>query len=120
MVQGNWEIELNNGEVTELSLNFKNLYLLRESGEQGKSVYDLYMKIRTKEKSDELDNIYVIYTAYVCAHLDAVYLSFEDFLDLVPADRPTINLALEMLLQGKKKKQDLQQLLTRSQNAEME
>jgi hypothetical protein len=96
-----WEIELNDGSVVRLNLNFGSLYALRESPER--EVYEEYARIRMKEQTDELDGAYIVYTAYVCANRDG-HLSFRDFLDKLPPDRSVLSNAIDMMLEPKKKR----------------
>lgn len=101
-----WEIELGNGEKTTLTLNFARLYKLRA---KNRNLYDRYNKIIMGEIKEEIDNVVIIYVAYVCAHIDENYLSFEQFLDVAPYDRAAIGIAIERLLTPSKKKQASQQ-----------
>lgn len=96
-----WEIELNDGSVVRLNLNFGSLYALRESPER--EIYEEYAKIRAKEQIDELDAAYIVYTGYVCANRSD-RMGFEDFLEKLPPDRTALGHAIDMMLEPKKKR----------------
>ena len=96
-----WEIELTDGSVVRLNLNFASLYALRESPER--EVYEEYARIRAKAQTDELDAAYIVYTAYVCANREG-HVSFEEFLDRLPPDRSVLSGAIDMMLEPQKKR----------------
>ena len=99
-----WDLELNNGDVTKVTLNFYSLYMLREGGDKSKSIYDKFQRIRMDGAKDELDHAYIAYTGYVCAHLDEDYMDFVDFLRELPPDRSALHNAIQMLLEPEAKK----------------
>lgn len=107
-----YTIELQNGEKVNLTLNFAALYKLRAKNKQ---LYDRYNKIITNGSADEIENIHIIYTAYVCANTGNEIMSFEEFLEVVPFDREIIGDAIASLLTPQKKTQNLQNRLLRRQ-----
>lgn len=97
-----WKIKLQTGEEVDLTLNFAALYRLRA---KDRTLYDRYNRISTSGKlMEDLDNIIIIYTAYVCAHINEDYMSFQDFLEVAPYDREKIGDAIMMLLTPNAKK----------------
>lgn len=100
-----YKINLLDGTETEMTLNFAALYKLRA---KNKSLYDRYNELMTKGQiKDELDNITILYTAYVCANIDKEYMNFKDFLEVVPFDRDVIGDIILNLLTPSAKKKDL-------------
>ena len=99
-----WDLELNNGEMTKVTLNFYSLYMLREGGDKSKAIYNRFQNIRMNGAKDELDQAYIAYTGYVCAHLDEEYMDFVDFLRELPPDRSSLINAIQMLLEPEAKK----------------
>lgn len=63
------ELEFENGEKTELVLNFAALYKIRGSKSD---VYKRYNKIILEGPADQFDLVTVAYTAYLCAHVDTL------------------------------------------------
>lgn len=103
-----WDLELNNGDMVRLTLNFGSLYKLRM---KNKDLYDKYNAVQKKEKKniEELDLTVLIYVAYVCANIDnGDIFSYEEFLDLMPCDREILGHVVTMLLTPSKKKADSQ------------
>lgn len=97
------EIELQNGEKIKLTLNFAGLYKLRNKEPQ---LYEEYNGMIMDGIHDDLQNIRMIYIAYVCANLEE-HMGFEEFLESAPFDREIINQAIGGMLTPSKKKEDL-------------
>lgn len=82
-----YSLTLNNGKEVNLSLNFALLYKLRA---EHKDIYDKYMKIKNNLKSaDDLDTVYILYTAYCCENPDCI-IDFVEFLQQVPPDNAIV------------------------------
>ena len=98
-----YDYELADGSVVPLTLTFIALLQLKK---KNKSLYERYNKAMlnmAKEKYDELDNLVLLYAAYVCANLDKEdILSEEEFIYLCGSDRAKMNDALGELTQPKK------------------
>lgn len=96
-----YEFELNNGEVVKMTLRFYSLYLLKGKNKQA---YERYNKIMIKGPQEELENVTILYTAYLCANLDHIEecMSELDFLQLVSDDREYVNGVLAKLINPKK------------------
>ena len=82
-----------------MTLNFKNLYLLRD---KDKKTYSDYMRISNKGPQDEIEVAKMLYTAYECGNIDKECMSFEDFLEILPVNREEIT-EIVVRLQPKKK-----------------
>lgn len=82
-----YNLTLNDGKEVKLSLNFALLYKLRA---EHKDIYDRYMKIKNNLKgADDLDAVYILYTAYRCANPDS-NIEFIDFAEQVPPDNAVV------------------------------
>jgi hypothetical protein len=97
-------IELDDGTKEEGTLNFYSLYLLREGGDKTNEIYEKYQKIRLNGAKDELDYTYMVYTAYVCAHLDKDYMDYPDFLKRLTPNRGLLLRTVNQLLNPQPKK----------------
>ena len=96
------ELELNNGEVVKLTLNFARLLKIKNDREV---LYNRLMRILQASDIDVIsDSLTVIYVAYLCANLDIEVLSEDDFIELVPFDLEKINVIAGKLIMGNKKK----------------
>ena len=96
------EFEFYDGTTAAMTLTFYALYQLKS---KNKSLYERYNRIMSKGPADELEMITVMYTAYVCAHLDdAEIMSEVDFMILCGSDRKAIQNAFVKLTQPKKQK----------------
>ena len=96
------ELELNNGEVVKLTLNFARLLNIKNNRE------DLYQRLMSilqgKELDMIMDSLTVLYVGYLCANLDSEQvLSEEEFMDMVPFDLELINVLAGKLIMSKKK-----------------
>lgn len=94
------EVEMTDGSIQKMTLNFKNLYLLRN---KDKKTYDEYMRISNKGAKDEIEVAEMLYAAYRCANIDKECMSLEDFLEILPVDRDEIT-EIVLKLQAKKKR----------------
>lgn len=97
------ELELNNGEVVKLTLNFARLLKIKNDN---KKLYTRLMEVLQAENIDVLfDSLVVLYVGYLCANLDKEeVLSEEDFMDLVPFDLELLNVLAGKLISSDKKK----------------
>lgn len=100
-----YDFELVDGSTTKLTLAF---YALLQLKSRNKSLYERYNKCiveQTRGNYDDLDNITVLYAAYVCAHLnDSEVMSEEEFIMMCGSDREAVGLAIGALLAPKKQK----------------
>lgn len=96
------ELELENGQIVKLTLNFARLLKLKN--EQPK-LYDRFMKVLQNKNFDIVfDSLTVLYTGYLCANMsNESVLSEEEFMELVPFDLEVINVVAGQLIQSKKK-----------------
>ena len=100
------ELEMQDGTTVRLTLAYRYLYQLSSFN---KRAYDEYNAIWNKKegKREDLDNVRVIYAAYLCAALqdgtqkDA--MGWEEFLDKITPDREAISTAMAALLAPKHK-----------------
>lgn len=93
------EFEFCDGNKTTMTLAFYLLYKLRT---KNKPLYDRYMKIMSKQQTDEVETIVVLYTAYVCAHMDEEIMSEEEFMISCGSDREKVMNAAYALTKPKK------------------
>ena len=96
------ELELEDGLVVKLTLNFARLLVIKN--DQPK-LYDRFMKVLQNKSFDIVfDSLTVLYTAYLCANMnEESKLSEEDFINMVPFDLEVINVTAGKLIQNKKK-----------------
>lgn len=88
------------GETCEMTLAFIRLKALSS---KNKNLYDRYNKIMANGVKEELEGITILYTAYVCANLDAETLLTEDeFIEKCGSDREEPRKALQRLISPKK------------------
>lgn len=98
-----YDFELDDGSVVQMTLRYYSLYLLRG---KNKAAYEKYNKIMMRGPQEELENITILYTAYLCANLDKIEecMSELEFMQLVPDNREYTGAILNDLLNSKKKK----------------
>ena len=98
-----YDFELNDGTVVQMTLQYFALYQLRG---KNKTAYDRYNRIMMKGPQEELDNVTILYTAYLCANLARIdeCVTELEFLQLMPTDREYTGGILASLLNDKKKK----------------
>jgi hypothetical protein len=96
-----YDFELEDGTVVTMTLRFYSLYQLKS---KNKSVYDRYNKIMTKGPTEELENVTILYTAYLCANVEHIEdcISEIEFLQRMPTDREYISTILGGLINPKK------------------
>ena len=88
-------LELENGEIVQLTLNFGKLLNVRA---KRKDVYDRYNNIMMNGSKDILDSATVVYVAYLCGleNMEDA-MSEEEFMTLLPPyTNVTINLFVEL------------------------
>lgn len=98
------EVELIDGTKVECTLTYRALLQLST---KAKDAYDEYNRIFTKGAKTEIDNLRIVYTAYLCAWVLAEKpvshaLTFDDFIDNLIPDRVMVQGALATLLNPKK------------------
>ena len=96
------EIELIDGNVVKLTLNFARLLKVKNDNPK---MYERFMKVLQSQNFDVVfDSLTVLYTGYLCANIgNESILSEEEFIELVPFDLEVINVAAGKLIQSKKK-----------------
>lgn len=94
--------ELADGEIVQMTLRFFNLYQLKS---KNKHAYEKYNKIMIKGPQEELENVTILYTAYLCANLADIEMCMTEmeFLQRMPEDREYISNILTRLINSKKK-----------------
>ena len=97
-----YNFELDDGEKVEMTLRFYNLYQLKSKNKQA---YEKYNKIMIKGPQEELENVTILYTAYLCANLANIdeCMTEIEFLQRMPEDREYIGGILQSLINSKKK-----------------
>lgn len=94
------DFEFYDGTTAKMTLTFYALYQLKA---KNKALYERYNKIMTKQATEELEMITVLYTAYVCANLSEENLmTEEEFMIMCGSDRIAIRDAVQELTQPKK------------------
>ena len=95
-------LTLNNGENVELTLNLLKIYRLKNKRPE---LYKNYNNALLKQKeADLLSLVTIVYTAYVCNKFETnTFYSFEDFLDLCPADLESLGDIVDKLISKKNK-----------------
>ena len=89
------EFQLADGSVTELTLTFYSLYQMKP---KHKGLYERYNKIMSNGVSEELEMVTVLYTAYVCAHLnDENLMTEQEFMIGCGSDRKALGEAMKKL-----------------------
>lgn len=97
-----YNFELADGEVVQMTLRYYNLYQLKSKNKQA---YTKYNKIMIKGPEEELENVTILYTAYLCANLADIEMCMTEmeFLQRMPEDREYISNILMNLINSKKK-----------------
>lgn len=98
------DFELETGETVKLTLTFIALLELKE---KHLDQYNEYSRIMMKGAKDELENLTVIYTAYLCALImkdgdTDNAMDYEEFLTSVTPDREYLGTTLAKLVAPKK------------------
>ena len=96
------KLELNSGEVVELTLTFAKLLKVKN---HNKKLYESFMNaLKNKDFDPLLDSAKVVYVAYLCGLNDLENaLSEEEFLEELPMDLTVINQIGAELINPKKK-----------------
>ena len=71
------DYKFEDGDSAKMTLTFYAVYLLKN---KNKKIYDEYNKVMSGGVKEEIDLIIILYTAYLCANLDAECMSFEAFI----------------------------------------
>lgn len=112
------KLEMNNGTVVELTLNFSKLLMVRN---KRKEVYKRYNEVVMEGVKDSFDAADVLYAAYLCGLDDPeTGMSREAFLEQLPPYPAYINQIMFDLMQPKKKtdSEELSQKRPENQNEE--
>ena len=96
------EIELVDGQIVKMTLNFARLLKIKNDQPE---IYDRFMKVLNNKDFDLIsDSLTVLYVGYLCANIgDESILSEDEFVELIPFDLELINVKAGLLVQGKKK-----------------
>ena len=95
------ELELLNGNVVKLTLNFARLLKIKNDNVV---LYTKLMKVLQEGASDLIEDcLTVLYVGYLCANLQKNTLSESEFIELIPFDLEKINEVAGNLVTGKKK-----------------
>lgn len=82
-------LELENGEIVQLTLNFGKLLNVRA---KRKDIYKRYNKVMMDGPEDVFDNVIILYTAYLCGADDIDNCkSEEEFTNLLPPYMQQVN-----------------------------
>lgn len=89
------EFVFEDGTATELTLTYYALYQMKAKHE---GLYKRYNKIMANGMNEELEMVTILYTAYVCAHLnDESILTEEEFMIGCGSDRKAVSNAVKKL-----------------------
>lgn len=96
------ELELVNGEIIKLTLNFGRLLQIKNS--KPKLYEDLMRILQYKDFDIVFDSLKVLYVGYLCSQVgsDKETYTEEEFMELVPFDLEKINILAGKLVQGGK------------------
>lgn len=96
------EFTLMDDSVIKMTLTYARLYKVRA---ENKEVYDRYNKIMMEGSKDEFDNLFLLYTGYLCGLVgtEETPMSFEDFMEQVPPNRKDVQTAIRRLVYPVKK-----------------
>ena len=96
------ELELVDGQIVKMTLNFARLLKIKNDQP---NIYDRFMDVLQKKDFDLIsDSLAVLYAGYLCANIDNESVMTEDeFVELIPFDLELINVKAGQLIQGKKK-----------------
>jgi hypothetical protein len=97
-----YDFELADGEKVQMTLRYFSLYQLRG---KNKTAYEKYNKIMIKGPQEELENVTILYTAYLCANLANIETCMTEleFLQRMPDDREYVGDILQKLINSKQK-----------------
>jgi hypothetical protein len=95
-----YRFEFYDGTDCEMTLAF---ILLKKLSSKNRTLYDRCQKIMANGGKDEFDTLTVLYTAYMCANMDAENILTEDeFIEKCGCDRQALMDALMALTNPKK------------------
>lgn len=96
------ELELVDGQVAKMTLNFARLLKIKNDQP---NIYDRFMNVLQNKDFDLIsDSLTVLYVGYLCANIGNESVMTEDeFVELIPFDLEIINIKAGLLIQGKKK-----------------
>jgi len=100
------ELEMQDGSTVKLTLAYRFLLQLSTFN---RKVYDEYNAVWNKKegKREEIDNVRVLYAAYLCACIQdgtqEAAMSWDEWLDNVTLDREAVGYAMRDLLAPKRK-----------------
>lgn len=94
----NQQIELVNGEVVQLTMNFAKILKIKQDNP---NLYNELQEILKGNIDPVLSPIKVLYVSYLCAN-DTIKYSEEQFIELVPFDLQMINEISARLIQATK------------------
>lgn len=94
------KIQMANGETAEFTLQYYALYQISKTYPE---IYKAYTD--AAGRTDEIALLEILYTAYVCAALlkNAPFMTFEEFLGILPESHAFLLPTVSALLYGKKK-----------------
>lgn len=101
-----YSMEMNDGTKIQMTLAFGRLYRLRQKRPEA---YGKYNEIAMNGMKDELDFVFYLYAAYLCANIDDLdqCMGEEEFLEKLPENHVEIVVMANRLKVGNlKKKQD--------------
>lgn len=99
-----YDFPLADGTTAKMSLSFYSVYQLKNFNKDLYRRYnDVFMKQNDKKyQYDELDNITILYAAYVSANLkDENMMSEEEFIMMCGSDREEVAKAIQALIKPK-------------------
>ncbi len=96
-----YDFKLADETTVKMTLRYYSLYLLKGKNKQA---YEKYNKIMSKGPQEEIENVTVLYTAYLCANLEHIEecMSEMEFLMNMPDNREYVNNILSSLIYPKK------------------
>jgi len=82
------------GTAIELTLTYYALYQMKAKNE---GLYKRYNRIMANGMNEELDMVTILYTAYICAHLNEGVMTEEEFMIGCGSDRKAVAEAVKKL-----------------------
>ncbi|MGN0301595.1 MAG: hypothetical protein ACI4BI_01805 [Anaerotardibacter sp.] len=99
------KFEMDDESKVKLTLAYKYVIQLRGINRE---LYENYNKVMIKGPKEEIDNITVLYAAYMCGCISEKKadsaMSWDEFIDILPCDREAVNMAVMELVYPKKAK----------------
>ena len=96
----NQQIELVNGEVVQLTMNFAKILKIKQDNP---NLYNELQEILKGNIDPVFSPVKVLYTSYLCANNEPKYTE-EQFIELVPFDLQMVNEVSARLIQATKQK----------------